>query len=67
MGRQNRELESTRSPAIEDVSIVLINPNNQEHVQIGSLLQSNKKDQFLNLLQMNRDVFALKHEDMTGV
>ena len=52
---------------MEEVNIVPINPDNQEFVRIGSLLQPNEKDQLLNLLQINRDVFAWKPEDMTGV
>ena len=50
MGKQNRELESTRNPAVEEVNIVPINPDNQEFVRIGSLLQPNENDQLLNLL-----------------
>ena len=52
---------------MEEVNIVPINPDNQEFVRIGSLLQPNENDQLLNLLQINRDVFAWKPEDMTGV
>lgn len=67
MGKQNRELGSTRNPAVEEVNTVPINPDNQEFVRIGSLLQPNENDQLLNLLQINRDIFAWKPEDMTGV
>ena len=43
VGQQNREFESIRDPTVEDVNIVPIDPDNQEVVRIGSLLEPNEK------------------------
>ena len=60
-------MEESRAEPVEEVEEVTVTEEPLRKLKIGRSLQSDVKEELINFLKDNLDVFAWSHEDMVGI